>query len=109
MKSNDTLLCHLVATDEMLHGNTPKLKVDELLQNPTSIEVAANEVVYIHFIHCKKAWFKIELTTPTSVIEITPQNTKENSSNSIIKALGNVKITSANDANFYVQLLRVLY
>lgn len=109
MKSNDTLLCHLVATDEMIKGEAPKLKLDELVFNPTHIDVATNEVVYIHFVHSNTAAFNIEITTPTNVTVIKSNNTLNNNCNTIIKAMGNIRFKTGANPNFYVQFLRILY
>jgi len=109
MKSNDTLLCYLLTSDEKLSGEIPKLKVDEIVQNPTHIDVAVNEVVYIHFIHSNTSSFDIDVITPTSVTKINPSNSVENSCNTIIKSMGNVQFKSTSTTDFYVQFLRILY
>ncbi|MEW7279726.1 hypothetical protein ABW636_14125 [Aquimarina sp. 2201CG1-2-11] len=108
MKSNDTLLCHLVATDEMKKGVEPQYKHDEVVHNPNEIKVAVNEVVYLHFFHCGDADFNIEITTPTQILQFTPENTYKGCNNTIIRAIGTVKIKAQNQ-NFFVQLLRIHY
>ncbi len=109
MKSNDTLLAHLVATDEMTREEVSKYKKDELVYRPSNIEVAPNEIVFIHFFNCKDPNFKIEITTPTTLLHLHQDNTLNGSNNSIIKAIGNVNFKSEGNPNFYVQYLRILY
>ncbi len=109
MKSNDNLLCHIVATDEMLKGLSPKYKTDEIVHNPSRINVAANEVIYLHFFHCDSTDFNIEIATPTFIQQLTPKNTFNGSNNTIIRAIGNVNFKATQDSNFYVQFLKIYY
>ena len=109
LKSNDTLLCHIIATDEMIRDEISKSKVDELLSNPTQIKVAANELVYIHFIHSNDLKFEMELKTATQVIKLNRLNTIEGSCNTIIRCLSDVKIKTNNKPNFFVQLIRIQF
>lgn len=108
MKSNDTLLCHMIATDEIKKGVEPKYKNDELVYNPNEIRVAVNEMVYLHFFHCRDADFTITLSTPTQILTFTQNNTHNGSNNTIIRAIGTIKIKAEN-SNFFVQLLRIQY
>ena len=109
MNSNDTLLCHLIATDEMHRESTPKLKTDHILHNPKQISVGTNEIVYLHFIYCADSDFEITVTTPTTVLALNPNSTIFGSNNTIVKALGNVHFKTATPVNFFVQYMRVTY
>ncbi len=109
MKSNDTLLCHMMATDEMKKGAAPQYKTDDIIYNPTHIKVAANEVVYIHFFHSHVPEFNIKITTPTGLLTLSPDNAINGSSNTIIRAIGDISFTSMLRPSFFVQLIKIHY
>ncbi|UZO79745.1 hypothetical protein NBT05_12380 [Aquimarina sp. ERC-38] len=109
MKTNDALLCHLVANYTTLQKLHPKYQVDELLYSPKKIKVGVNEVVFIHYIEIKSGDFNLQITTPTRAVRLTPDNTTDHKSNTIIQAIGNIHFSSKSPVNFYVQVLRIQY
>lgn len=107
--SNDNLLCHIIATDEMSKGAMPKHKVDELHHNPTQIEIGANEAVYLHFLHVNAPTFALGIRTATRAYDLTEANTIDGSFNTIVRCLSDVKFKVDDQTDFFVQLIRIQY
>ena len=107
--TNDTLLCHLMALDELKKQGEPRYKTPELLSNPELIEVGVNETVYIHFIHSYDPEFSLTIETGTQDITLNIKNTISGSSNHIIRCLSKVQIKSKRTPDFFVQLVRVTH
>lgn len=113
MKSNDALLSHFVKAEETALGQRAKYLTDQVLVNPTQIDVHPNEVVFLHFLHNYNTntpeGFELEVTTPTRVLRLNLLNTIEGSSNTILRSKGNIKFRTSILLDFYVQILRVQF
>ena len=108
-KSNDNLLCHIIATDEMSKGAMPRHKIDELHHNPTRIAVGVNEAVYLHFLHVNAPTFELGIRTATRAYDLTQANTMGGSFNTIVRCLSDVKFKTDGQTDFLVQLIRIQY
>lgn len=104
-KSNDYLLCELIKQQTKQH---PSLWKEELHLNPKRIEVAQNQIVYIHFFHSNLNEFSVTIDTSLDRVTLTRKNTFCNSSNLIIKSHSPIDFTAASESDFYVQLIRII-
>ncbi|MEW7289632.1 hypothetical protein [Aquimarina sp. 2304DJ70-9] len=109
MKSNDTLLNRIIEADEKQNHRLPKLITDERISNPTSIKVGINEVVYLHYFRSNYYNFSVEITTLTEALKLDRKNTQYNASNTILRAVSDIKFNTNTKHDFYVQLLRIQY
>ncbi|WP_062053773.1 hypothetical protein [Aquimarina longa] len=109
MKSNDSLLSHMITQDDYVNHKLAKLVTDERITNPKTIKVKANEVVYLHYFHSNVAKFNITMTTATETIVLDRNNTVHHCSNTILRAVSDIHFKSVEQANFFVQLLRIQY
>ncbi|TSE10337.1 hypothetical protein [Aquimarina algiphila] len=109
MKSNDSLLYQMIATDQKQHHKLPKLITDERIYAPETIKVGVNEVVYLHYFRSNVYNFCIQVHTPTEILTLDRKNTQYNASNTILRSVSDIKFKSEARADFYVQLLRIQY
>lgn len=109
IKSNDNLLCHIIATDEMQKGKIARYKTDETHSNPTQLKVSANEVVYLHFIHVKSTAFNLDINTATKAYTLDQNNTINGSFNTIVRCLSDIKFNARPQVDYVVQLVRIQY
>lgn len=109
MKSNDALLCLMIAAHEKQSNKQAGLVIDQRLFNPSIIKIKANEVVYLHFFQANHDEFNIEINTALQTLELEPQNCVYNSSNTILRALSDITFKNSRNTDFYVQILRIQY
>lgn len=92
--------------------------LDEVVTNPKSIEVGANEVVYVAYCYVKpQADFKIALSSGTAVTNYNHLNTKQleakseliYESSQITTHWSNIKITASLKGHFFIRYVKVVF
>ena len=109
--SKDNLLYRLIELDLKTKGKTICHISDELVNEPTEIEVGANEVVYTYLFHTNTAdEFSLDMISPTEVINYNFNNV-QNGSNTLIKShWGKIKFSGATLLpNFTIQYVRIKF
>lgn len=115
MKTNDTILTQMIANDLQAKGITDYQLLNELVTNPATINVGANEVVYVMYCYVKSvAAFLIKLNSGTAVATYNDLNTRQNANtyeSSLITAhWSNINIQSnLNNGHFFIQYVRVVF
>ncbi len=111
-------LLTLKIQNELSHrGITDYHIVDESVSSPRSIEVAANEAVFVHNFHLSgRSAFSINLTSATKVVNYNENNCHKSGGefvdfvNDTISAhWGAVTVDSNADVPFLIQYVRVIF
>ena len=108
MKTNDNILIYMIEQDLKAKGCACKQLTDVVAHNPKTIEVKANEVVYVHFLHTDtNEDFNIGLNSPNTVQLYSQANTIDGDSNLITRHWGNIKIKGTLPKNYFIHYVRI--
>ena len=108
MKTNDNLLVYMIEQDLKAKGCAYKQLIDVVVHNPKTIEVKANEVVYVHFLHTDaREDFAISITSPNTVQLYSQLNTISGDNNLITRHWGNIKIKGTLHGNYFIHYVRI--
>lgn len=119
MNTYDTILTKMITNDLIAKGITDYQLLNEVVTNPTTIKVGANEVVYVMYCYVNTATvFSIKLNSGTAVATYNELNTRQHTTgtlntyeSSLITAhWSNINIQSnLNTGHFFIQYVRVAF
>ena len=112
MNTNDTLLVKMIEQDMKSKGVENYLLFDGVLINPKSIELKANEVIYLHYIKVRAELdFTIQLVSGTNTAFYTRRNTNSDGESNLISSHWNnvkLKFSEKEIESFFVRFIKVV-
>ena len=118
MNTNDYILIQMISNDLRAKGISDYQLLDEVVTNPKTIEVGANEVVYVAYCYVKtKGDFKIDITSGTATTNYHNRNTQQRTvgselvyeSSQITVHWSNIKINQKIDGHFFIRYVKVVF